>query len=73
MGMQIGLVAEELPVGVLCTGVDHRLVRIIQSVLQVQQLCRQAYWQIWLPTARPREQCQGGLESRPSQLTRSVG
>lgn len=30
MGMQIGLVAEKLPVGVLCPGVGHRLVRIIK-------------------------------------------
>ena len=37
LGLQIGLVGEELPIRVLQPSVDHRLVRSIVGVLQVEQ------------------------------------
>lgn len=36
-GLQVGLVTDELPVRVLQPGVDHRFIRGIDGVLQVQQ------------------------------------
>lgn len=63
--LEVGAPAEELPAGVLDPLLDHRLIRLVEEVLEVMQPDHQARRQAWPPRSLSVERAEVGLEAGP--------